>query len=457
MSIIKRIRNVVAGAITRGKSSPVTATMNAAPGKSYKTPVSTLPGVGKTPASPVPTAPSYLKRTSAGGTTSTASSYKYSGGGSTGTMQTQAKIAKTAMNVGSAITNTAGYFKNAAIAAGKAYMKPAEQEMASGKMTLTAIAPGMPGAKEAIKGIAPKILNKDMGANLIKQLGPTTDTATYNAIMKFAADQAKRNAATISKNSYSLVTKNINIMKEGGRAVTVNTKKLGLGVSLLSKAVSPKTLKILGGAAASMFFGWWGQAESGEPIGIVMNKIHAEAEKTGDWTLYNEADAALGEITSLDVWEKVAMWTPLSPAIGIPNKIKGILKARELRNSLAANQQAAQESGVSLEIIERQAEIDDWEQYKIRNHEREMEILDMRNYYHRLSILRRERFNERDRLANLEAQEESIRLWEEYKERMIEIERKEREELAAFWLNYQLMKEKIEEDNSKSKLGFGIV
>ncbi len=117
--------------------------------------------------------------------------------------------------------------------------------------------------------------------------------------------------------------------------VASNTKSFATTKSFLQKVFSAKSMIILGGAASTMFLGMWGQAEAAEPLSIIMRDILREAERTGDFSIYDEAKEARDEILDLEKWEQIALKTPIAPVVGIPNKIKGAIKAAGIMDKQA--------------------------------------------------------------------------------------------------------------------------
>jgi len=90
-----------------------------------------------------------------------------------------------------------------------------------------------------------------------------------------------------------------------------------------------------GGWAGAVFLGKWGQAEAKEPLDITMGQyLIPNAIQTGDWSMVHEAKDARNELLDLSWWEKVALWSPISPAVGIPMKIKGAIKAAQFQDRL---------------------------------------------------------------------------------------------------------------------------
>ncbi len=132
--------------------------------------------------------------------------------------------------------------------------------------------------------------------------------------------------------------------------VPINTKTVRTTGKILSKKFSDKAMAACGGWAGAVFLGKWGQAEAKEPLDITMGQyLIPNAIQTGDWSMVHEAKDARNELLDLSWWEKVALWSPISPAVGIPMKIKGAIKAAQFQDRLIEDLQYQQENGESTE------------------------------------------------------------------------------------------------------------
>lgn len=253
----------------------------------------------------------------------------------------------------------------------------------------------------------------------------------------------------ISKGSQLLFKAGRNLQKiRTAGAPAFNAKTMQATESILAKAFSKKTLATLGAGAGAMFLGQWGQAEAAEPISIVMRDILKEAKRTGDWSLYEEAVKARSELTDLKTWEKIALWTPASPLIGIPHKIQGAIKGGIIMDRLAEDLKIQQETGES--------EDDKWERINQNKREEEKASID---YYN----------NERRKLLEWEANfkkqgnTKESNHWKEERGKTYKREKEEKEANEKFWRDYRKESQKLEEENrlslwnkGKSTLKFGM-
>ena len=239
--------------------------------------------------------------------------------------------------------------------------------------------------------------------------------------------------------------------------ILTNTKTADLATGAVTKGLSLKTLLAAGGtiaaAASAMFLGMWGQAEAPEPLSIVMRDVLYEAKKTGDFTIYDEAKEARDEIVNLSIWEKILMWTPFSPLIGVPNKIEGVKAGAIIMDKAAADVQMRQNTGQSDE--------DYWIQ---RDAERAQQEKDLIDYYNNERLKTeselaklREAANERADVRALSDTRKQISYWEDYAARQRALEEADRIAQAEFWFEYRKLMLKMQEDSRPSKLNFGIL
>lgn len=234
----------------------------------------------------------------------------------------------------------------------------------------------------------------------------------------------------------------------------INTATLKSVNKILTSKFSKKALSWVGAWAGAVFLGKWGQAESPEPLSIIMTKtLIPDAIRTGDWSVVDEAVAARNEIMDLSWWEKAALWSPVSPFIGIPKKIEGAIKAAEIMDRAINTLKIQQETG--------QTDADMWTAINEEGEERAKRKVD---YYNEQKLITdaqiTENINASKAANNAEEKkilDATIKAWEEYKSRIIAAEKKDREESGAFWLEYQRVLQKIKESTSKSNLNFGLL
>ncbi len=229
-----------------------------------------------------------------------------------------------------------------------------------------------------------------------------------------------------------------------------NPKTTGLLNNILKKVFSGKALALMGGAASTLFLGKWGQAEAGEPISIVMKDVLREAEKTGDYTLYDEAAAARDELTNLSTWETILSNTPfISPFIGIPNKIKGVKQAGAIMDELRNQQQIAAEAGESEE--EKWARID-----REREERRERERIENEQYYTKVTEDLKE--------AKKAERREEERYWAKVLKEREAAEKAKREADEKYWADVRRANSELKEQENRafqeyagSNLNFGLL
>jgi len=242
------------------------------------------------------------------------------------------------------------------------------------------------------------------------------------------------------------------VIAAGKWGTAITAKKAVLSAGVLGKmGVSTKTLGLLSGWAVAVWWGKWGQAEAVEGLNIVMRDTLKEAQKTGNYDLYWEASAARDEISDLALWEKIALWSPLAPFIGIPNKMKGVAASAKVMDKLAREMQSGETSGESDD--------DKWERIRQEQEDSKEGMID---YYNdeRKKMVEWEREAEEDARdddakfwkeerkktaqSEKEAMEANAKFWEDYKKLTIQMEQKAAEETADFWLDYAKKKQAVE-------------
>ena len=225
-----------------------------------------------------------------------------------------------------------------------------------------------------------------------------------------------------------------------------NTKTAALTVKLFGKTFSAKTILAVGGtiagAASSMFLGQWAQAEAPEPISIVMRDVLKEAENTGNWELYNEAAEARSEITDLNMWKKILMWTPASVVIGITNKIKGAITGGVVMDKLAEDKQIQQES--------RETDDEMWARVRQEQADQDKAAVDYYNEQRKLQL-------KWEREAEKAGRNEDAKFWANEREKQMKMEEEDRKAIADFWQAYRKELAKINADNRPSNLNFGLI
>lgn len=275
-------------------------------------------------------------------------------------------------------------------------------------------------------------------------------------------ERAKAKLGFVSQFTFGGGTRGLSIVAKGtkwgvgsiGGFIMKNTKTQSLATQALSRVFSAKTLAILGTAAGTVFLGKWGQAEAPEGLNIIMRDALKQAERTGNWEIYNEAKAARDEITDLSMWEKIGLWTPgVSAVIGISQKIAGVVGAGVVMDKVAEDTQIQQETGEDDKAY--------WERVNQEKIDNEIRLT---NYYNNQRLLTEQRIldiREQQNKAAAGARRAELEaegaFWLEHKKKMMKLEEKEREAIAAFWLAYYKEKEKLRMEMSPSKLNFGLL
>ncbi len=243
------------------------------------------------------------------------------------------------------------------------------------------------------------------------------------------------------------------ITREAGKA-TVNTRTIKLTSVHLSKFFSKNALKWYGAYAAAVGFGLWGAAEGPEGVSFPENKfLIPEAMKTGDWSLVDEAEAAKAEIIDLATWEKIALWSPISPFVGIPKKIEGNKIGAEIESKFIADKKKQAETGQT-----------DEEYWKERDREHiatQQTIADnaaavdrQTSDYINESIVKREAST---RKKDKKFYEEQARFWEQDRQKKREEEKEDMIAAAAFWLEYRKQAAAYRDSLRPSQLTFGLI
>ena len=235
------------------------------------------------------------------------------------------------------------------------------------------------------------------------------------------------------------------ISKTGGatKVVQANAKTVAQTKSILSKFFGKKALIMYGAWASAVTIGKWGMAEAAEGITFPVSKfLIPEAQRTGDWTAVDEAEALALEITDISIWEKIALWTPLAPFIGIPKKIKGSAAGVQILEKYTEDQKTKQDAG--------QTEAQYWEQRKKDEAIEDRAVID---YYNE----ERKKMVEWEREAKKQARDEDATFWRSERVKQQKMETEDREAIAKFWLEYRKEAQKIADNNRPSNLNFGLL
>lgn len=150
------------------------------------------------------------------------------------------------------------------------------------------------------------------------------------------------------KGGYHWTQKAASVAKAGAPAI--NPKTVALADKILKMSFAQKVLAFGGAWAGATFFGLWGQAESPEGITFVANtNVLDYAVESGDWDSFHEAMAYADELSDLKKWEQIMLMTPLGPAVGVVNKIKGARYATKLLRQVGKDMQIHMENSETWE------------------------------------------------------------------------------------------------------------
>lgn len=227
----------------------------------------------------------------------------------------------------------------------------------------------------------------------------------------------------------------------GGRTA-YNAANLTTARTLMSKVFSAKTMTLLGAGASAMFLGLWGQAEAGEPISIAMRDVLREAQRTGDYTLYNEAVIARDEITDLSRWEKIILHTPAGVYLGITNKIRGVKAGAAVMDKLALDLEKAGLEGTDANAF--------WENNRKEKADAEKANVD---YYNDERI----KYDEFAREADILDRNEDAEFWRNERKKKSEDELKDTKAIGDYWLAYRKLANELSQNNRPSTLDFGLL
>lgn len=215
---------------------------------------------------------------------------------------------------------------------------------------------------------------------------------------------------------------------------------------IYKKFFGAKALAIYGGIGGwigAVGWGKWGVAEAVEGITFPISKfLIPEAQRTGDWTAVDEALLLAEEITDINIWEKILLWTPLSPFIGIPKKIEGAAAGVAILEQYAEDQKIQQENG----------ETDDAKWERIREEEVAQDKFAV-DYYNE----ERKKMVEWEAEARRQTRNEDAIFWQNERAKQFKMEAEDRQAIADFWTAYRKQSQKIAADNRPSNLNFGLL
>ena len=250
---------------------------------------------------------------------------------------------------------------------------------------------------------------------------------------------------------------------------TISTKTFELTSSHLSKYFTKKTLTwaAAGVAAYTGSIGWglWGYAEAPEGIGIIETKfLVPEARITGNWTFVDEAEKAKKELMDLSIWQKVGLWSPLSPIVGSELKSEGnaegaILMAKHIEDSKYKQENGLTEADMYAKAREeREASEKRIKDYNSEVFRRDTDYMNAANAAAK-AVERAEYAagRESERAKDKKYYEEQAAYWARERDKEREKARADMQAIAKFWLEYAKLKQEIADNNRPSNLNFGLL
>jgi len=223
--------------------------------------------------------------------------------------------------------------------------------------------------------------------------------------------------------------------------VTTNSKVIAQTKKILQNKFSKKVMLGAGAWAGAVFLGKWGQAESSEPMKIYKNKyLVPYAMETGDWSYVDEANEIADELIDQEWWKDVALWSPISPFVGIPLKIKGAAAALRVEKKWEADIKIQQETGES----------DDDKYARIRQEQLDADKAAV-DYFNQ----ERKKMLEFQRQAEVDARNADAVFWAKERRKQDKLEEKEREAIADFWSAYHKQEQDFINANRASDWNYG--
>jgi hypothetical protein len=274
---------------------------------------------------------------------------------------------------------------------------------------------------------------------------PFIDVDKAGQAMGLTAQQTKAVASQIGKERVKIAAQSMIDAQLAGSwaaklAVKFGQHKVAIGVITAGLFVGIGLMKeSLSGRAFKPFVAG---EEAGQSAGMVKWQSFELAQRTGDYTLFNEAMALETSVLSdEEIWGNgVKQWIPYK------NSIDGIDSWRETQ--IAANgiwqKMANDAQNFSEETFEQT-------QTRMRKEKVEMET-GLVDYYNQ----ERKKMVEWEREAQVAGRNEDAAFWRKERAKQREMEKKDREAIAKFWLDYQKLKQKLQDDNRPSSLNFGL-
>lgn len=233
----------------------------------------------------------------------------------------------------------------------------------------------------------------------------------------------------------------------------INPKTVGLASQGIISKMGLKGILGAGFVVGNIIMSLWARKEASEPTGFRMNDLREAAEKSGDWTMHDKALQTGKAISTYSLVENIATFLPvIGPAMNIGRAVRGIKMQWEIDTYLGEDSKARLDGKSEEEIwAERREEQAASEKAMIDyyNSERliaEQQIIDLRT--------KAAEESDRERRA---AMEDQALFWAEYAAQQRILEREQAEWMAEFWLKYLKQKLRLQQENSRSRLVFGLL
>lgn len=264
-------------------------------------------------------------------------------------------------------------------------------------------------------------------------------------IIRGGAAQIKTNAKTLAQTE-SWLTNLLTTTR------TVKQTDLATGATKISEISSKGSLAnvakvaAIGGLAGAVVgaIGSWPFAGFIEEEAIQSLQFAlTSAIRNGDIEGADRAIEELEEILNPDLWDKIKFAIPY---VNILDKLDKFRSAAV--TSVEIQKQIKEDLRIQLETGE--SEDEKWVRIRELEKDNDKEII---NFYND----ERKRLIEWEREAKVKARNEDAAFWRKERARQAELEKKDREAIADFWLAYRKETQKIKDENRPSNLNFGLL
>jgi hypothetical protein len=278
-------------------------------------------------------------------------------------------------------------------------------------------------------------------AQLLKRINPVSKQQAAIAMQKGGTSSLSKLFSIGQSGDKIITTTNLNTGSV--RQVQINTKTVGIMNNLLPKFFSNKALAAAGAWAGAVGLGLWGAAESKDPMSAVRTSLLIpNAKLTGDWSLVDESYEIDKELSDFNTWEKIGLFSPLSPAIGIPRKMKGIAEAVKISQAVTDDIKIQMETGETDE--------EKWARIKQEQADQEKANVD---YYN----AERKKLLEWELEAKAAARDADAAFWAKEGEKTRKAELENQRAIVEFWLEYKRKAQEMSKDSTPSNLKFGLL